>query len=137
MPEGPKPLKFKSAPNLENDKGNEKIREFIALAKELGESKESFPFPGIEPEARSKMKATDMEFPDYTTPVDILVDRFHAEGMKVVLGQYPESGNVFIVPAGTSNPVNEDMYISPKHLQINEMISPNIRRLILMDKSGL
>ena len=129
-----KPSRIERTLTPENRRGEEEIKEFIALAKELSESQESFPFPGIDPEARSLMRATEIEFPDYTTPVDALLDRFRSEGMRVTLGQYPESGNVYIVPAGRSETRNEDMYIFPKHLQINDMMNPKIRSLIQMHK---
>jgi|GEM_PF-5386026 hypothetical protein len=106
----------------------------IAYAKELSESQESFPFPGIDPEALLNMRATDIEFPGYTTPVDTLLDRCRAEGIKVIFGKYPESGNVYIVPAGRSETENEDMYIFPRHLQENEMMNGSLRTLIIADR---
>lgn len=117
-------------------KGPEKNkREFIALAKELSESQESFPFPGIEPEAHAKMKATDEEFPGYTLPTDTVLDQCRSQGIKVVLGKDPNSGNIFIVPAHQRNE-NEtsDRFINPKHLQINEMMDARLRKLTLLQK---
>jgi hypothetical protein len=130
------PLKTESTSNLKDDSRNERMGKFVALATELSESQESFPFPGIEPDMYSRMKATEMEFPDDTTPIDTLAGRFRAEGMRVFLGQYPQSGNVYIVPAGRSEAPNDDAYISPKHLQINEMMDEKTKRLILMDRAG-
>ena len=109
-------------------------QDFIAQAKELTEREESFPFPGIEPEARTEMIATDREFPGYTTPVDTLLDRCRGEGIRVMLGKNPGSGNVYIVPAGRSEPYNEDMFIFPRHLQINEMMDGDLRALIARDR---
>ena len=103
-------------------------------AMKMNESRESFPFPGIETEVHKKMLATDREFPGYTTPVDILLDRCRAEGIKVILGKNPESGNVYIVPAGRSEPDNEDMYIFPRHLQVNEMMDGTLRALVICDR---
>src|SRR3989344_6113502 len=79
---------------------NENAARFMSSAAEMSESRESFPFPGIELEVHTKMIATDREFPGYTTPVDTLLDRCRGEGIRVMLGKNPESGNVYIVPAG-------------------------------------
>lgn len=136
MPEKPKNhLNIDSIRSTENNRGEEVIKEFVALAKELSENREGFPFPGIDPEEYSRMKATEMEFPDYTTPIDILTDKFRSEGVRVFLGQYPESGNVYMLPAGTDKVQSEDAYISPKHLQINEAMDEKIKKLILMDRA--
>ena len=129
-----RPSKNESSSSPENHTREEKIKELIALAKELSESQESFAVPGIDPEADSRIRATETEFPGYTTPLDTLLDRFRSEGMRVTLGQYPESGNVYVVPAGGSDTPNEDMYIFPRHLQINDMMNPKIRSLIQMHK---
>ena len=94
----------------------------------------SFPFPGIELEEHTKMLATDREFPGYTTPVDTLLDRCRGEGIKVMLGKNQESGNVYIVSAGRSEPYNEDMFIFPRHLQINELMDGDLKVLVIRDR---
>jgi hypothetical protein len=102
----------------------------VALAKELSQSGEQFPFSGIGPEAYSKMKATDEEYPGYTTPIDELIERFENEGMKVVLGTDPESGNVFILPSQSDDIAMDS--ISPKQLTLNEEMDSRIKELILL-----
>ena len=103
-------------------------KEIVALAMELVEKQETFSFSGIDPEAYLKMKATDEEYPGFTTPIDKLIERFKQEGMKVVLGKYPESGNVFILPAG-SNDIENDS-ISPHQLDIGGITDDGLKRLI-------
>jgi hypothetical protein len=102
----------------------------ILLAAELFESNEIFSFSGIEPESYSKMKAGEEEDPGYTTPIDEIIERFKSEGMKVVLGKNPQSGNVYILPAESTN-IEMDS-ISPRQLQINEGMNEKLRKLILL-----
>lgn len=102
----------------------------IALAMELYKSGEIFPFSGIDAESYSKMKAGEEEDPGYTTPIDEIIERFKSEGMKVVLGKNPQSGNVFVLPA-QSDHIEMDS-ISPKQLQLNEGMNEKLRGLILL-----
>ena len=102
----------------------------IALAAELYESGEVFPFAGIDPESYSKMKADEEEYPGYTTPIDEITERLKNEGMKVVFGDNPQSGNVFVLPAQSSD-IEMDS-ISPKQLQVSEGMHEKLRQLILL-----
>ena len=102
----------------------------IALAAELFESNETFSFSGIDPESYSKMKASEEEDSGYTTPVDDLIERFKNEGMKVVLGKNPQSGNVYVLP---SESINIEMdSISPRQLQLGEEMNEKLKELILL-----
>lgn len=113
-----------------DDARERKRREMITLAKELSESHESFPFPGIDPKAYSDIKATEEEFPDYTTPIDILIERFKNEGMKVALGKNPESGMVYILPS-RSDDIEHDSIV-PRQLHFNEIVTDDrIKALIV------
>ncbi|MBI5913337.1 hypothetical protein HY839_02755 [Candidatus Azambacteria bacterium] len=105
--------------------------EIITLARELSESQESFPFPGIESGSYEKLKAADEEFPGFVTPIDELIVRFESEGMKVALGEYPDSGNVFILPS-QSNDIEMDS-ILPRHLR-PEATDEKLNELILLSK---
>lgn len=115
-----------------SEKEPTKKEKIIALAIELGESGEAFPFSGIDPEAYSKMKANEEEYPGYTTPVDVLVKRFENEGMKVALGKNPESGNVYILPVD-SDDIEMDS-ISPKQLRIYDEMDEKLKELILLTR---
>lgn len=117
----------------ENSEKEQKKGEFIALARELSESHESFPFPGIDQESYAAMKSAEEEFSGYATPIDELIERFENEGIKVSLGEYPESGNVFILPSGSDDIENDSVF--PRHLQIDEAMDERLKQLILLQKS--
>ena len=104
--------------------------QIIALALELHERNETFPFSGIDPESYAKMKAGEEEDPGYTTPIDEIIERFKNEGMKVVLGKNPQSGNVYVLPSQSTN-IEMDS-ISPKQLQLTEGMSEDLEKLILL-----
>lgn len=80
----------KIEPTVIESTEEKKEKDVLTLAKELHESNEVFPFPGLRPEAYAQLKATDEEFPGYVTPIDGLLERFKNEGMKVVLGKNPK-----------------------------------------------
>lgn len=123
----------KSEAEIKNERENRKKR-IIALTKELSEMQESLPFSGIDPESYPKLKANDVELEGLCTPIDDLIQRFEKEGIKVVFGNDPESGNVFILPFG-SNDVESDS-VFPKHLQIDEsMDNSRLKELILVSRS--
>ncbi len=119
---------FNTIPSPENKKERK-----ISLAIEFSESQEVFPFPGINPEEYSRIKSAQEKFPGYSTPIDELLERFKNEGMKVVLGKYPKSGNVYILPA-QSNDIENDC-ISPKQLQISGVTNEKLKELIITDKN--
>ncbi len=110
----------------------QKKEKIIALATELAAHQERFPFPGIEPGAYSRMKADQEQFPGYCTPIDELIERFKREGMKIMLGEHPESGNVFIVPTGSNDIENDSIF--PKHLQLDGSMDEKLKQLILMGR---
>ena len=116
--------------NSSSEKEPTKKEKIISLAAELFKRKETFSFSGIDPELYSKMKAGEEEDPGYTTPIDELIERFKIEGMKVVLGKYPESGNVFVLPAGSTD-IEMDS-ISPKQLQLTEDMNGKLKELIVL-----
>ncbi len=123
----------KTATNKEASMGRELIkREKMALAKELNESNETFSFPGITTESYSKLKSLDEEFPGLTTPIDELIGRFKSEGIKVMLGKNPETGNIYILPLQSNN-IEEDS-IFPRQLQDDRVIDNRLKKLILLDR---
>jgi sugar phosphate isomerase/epimerase len=115
---------------LPPNRAEQKKGEIITLAKELSESSESFPFPGIHPESYAKIKTEEEEYPGCATPIDELLERFANEGMKVVLGAHPESGNVFILPAGSDDIENDNLL--PRSLQIDETMDERLKQLIVL-----
>jgi len=124
-------------PNITESKGDnkseQKREEKIALAIELNEKQEGFPFSGIDFDFYEKTKAEEKEFAGYTTPIDELVERFKEEGIKVVLGKNPESGNIYILPLESDDIENDSIF--PRQLQINEDMDEKLKELVLVDKS--
>ena len=115
-------------PNVEGRA--EKRRMIATFARELSENREAFAFPGIDDAAYARIKAGEDEYPGFTTPIDELIARCRAEGMKVVLSPAdPESGNTFILPCG-SNDTQQDM-IMPEQLDVANVTDPTLRNLIL------
>ena len=106
----------------------EKVSKILELVEKINESGESLPFPGIDPEAYLKMKKTDDEFPGYTTPTDEIIARCNKEGIKIVFGKHPDSGNVFVLPA-ESNDIEMDS-ISPHQLAIDSVKNEHLAELI-------
>jgi hypothetical protein len=108
-------------------------RDAISLAIELGESHETFPFTGISAEVQAKIKTGQEEMPGYSTPIDELLERFRSEGMKVVVGKFPESGNVMVLPAGSDDILNDSLPF--ELLQMNDEMDERLRKLLLLKKS--
>lgn len=112
-------------------KKTKKLRIF-ELTSKLIENEQQFSFPGIDSENYLKLKAVDEEFPGCVTPIDELMQRFQTEGIKVVSVK-PESGNVFILPAGSDDVENDS--VLPEHLQIVEGMNETLKELILLKKN--
>jgi hypothetical protein len=110
----------------------EKKREIIDLALELSQRSEGFPFPGIELEIYGRMKAIDEEYPGFKTPIDEVIGKCQAEGMKIGLGDHPEAGNVFILPLSSEDSKSDSIPAST--LQINQTMDEKLRELILKTK---
>src|SRR5687768_6062613 len=103
---------------LENKKfAIEEMRwKMSALAIELSQSTESFPFTGMDNESYQERKTIEVEYPGCATPIDELLERFKKEGMKVMLGKDP--ANSFVLPSNSNDLVNDS--VLTRHLQINE-----------------
>ena len=123
MSEGP--LKRIENPATERER---KINGIIALVREINESRERIPFPGIHPEAYAKLKKGEQEDPGYVTPIDELLARFQNEGMRVVMGRLPAGGNVFIVPSQSADVENDS--ILPRQLQIDGATDARLKELV-------
>jgi len=133
--EKPKSYSENVVPNQELNTNPEKERQervskILELVEKINGSGESLLFPGVNPEAYLKMKQTDAEFPGYTTPTDEIIKRCKEEGIKVVIGKHPNSGNVFVLPAG-SNDIEMDS-ITPDQLAIGTVENEYLMKLIQM-----
>ena len=100
----------------------------MKLVEKINESNESLPFPGIHPEIYSRMKKDEDEFPGYTTPIDEIIERCKREGIKVVTGKHPESGNIFVLPIGSTD-IEMDS-IAPCQLVIDTVENEHLIELI-------
>jgi hypothetical protein len=118
-------------PFLETQDKKEQKKRFIALAHELSQRAEGFPFPGIDKTAFEALKAVDEKYPGYTTPVDEVVRKM-TDGIRIVLGEDPESGNVFVLPL-SSDDIGTDSVL-PRHLDINPEMNESLRDLVRTQK---
>lgn len=107
-------------------------REIIELARALSGGQETFSFPGIAPEFYSNMKAEELAYPGFATPIDDLLERFKNEGFKIVLGEHPESGNVFVLPAQSDDIENDSVLLS--RLQDVGVTDARLRKLIQLKR---
>lgn len=107
-------------------------KEIVALVRELDAGREFFSFPGIDHDSYQKLKSEEEMFPGCVTSIDELMQRFKREGIKAVLGDDPESGNVYILPRGSDDVRNDGIF--PKHLQIVENMDKRLKKLILMSR---
>lgn len=114
------------------DQNQEAKRRLISLAKELSQRPEGFSFSGVPEETLEELKAVDEKYPGYTTPVDELIGKMK-DGIKIVLGEDPESGNVFVLPL-SSNDVGKDSLL-PRHLNPISEMDESLRSLILTQKA--
>ena len=100
----------------------------IALGIELSESGEFFPFPGMNRSEYQEIK--ENEDPVYHTPIDHLINRFQAEGLKVVLTKY--GVDVLILPSSSDDIVNDAMF--PRSFGITEGMDERLKALILLQQ---
>lgn len=122
----------------DNDKEVVERAERIELALELFATGEIFSFSDIEADNYESLKAAEEGLPPgFVTPIDELIKRFKREGMKIVLGKHPQSGNIFIMPA-ESSVTDDDIEansIFPRHLQITDDMDQRLKELIQADKN--
>lgn len=121
---------FTDPPKLSEGNIEEKRRAYIALAQELSEAHERIPFPGINPESYSELRVVAEEFPEYTTPIDELIEKFRVQGMKVMLSESdPKNGSVHILPFDSENVEMDNLF--PRHLLITQDMDEKLKKLIL------
>lgn len=105
------------------------------VAKEMRERHESFAhFPGMDPEAYKKAKATDEEYPEYVkVPIDDLLSLLKLRGCKIVFGRDPST--VFIVPAASGDSYDEDYTLFPSQLMVVDDMDEGLKKLVLAHKA--
>ena len=120
--------------NLNERSQQEKQKEFVALAVELQESQETFPFAGFDPDSYRSIKELEVGLGYHTTPIDELLKRFEREGMKVVLGKHPGAGKVFMLPSQSNNVEMDAVYLW--QLNVDEPMDERLKRLITISKGN-
>lgn len=110
------------------------LRRELELANELRESREPFPFPGVNSDFYAKTKEDQRDYPGFSTPIDELLERFSREGFKIVMGKNPHTGNIFILPAESNDLVNDSLF--PRHLKIDTATDEKLRELIELNKDS-
>jgi len=87
-----------------------------------------FPFPGINQESYDTIKAEQEEYPGYTTLIDELLEKFKAQGFKVVSSKYAGSGNVVLLPAESDDIYNDLLLLG--NLSLGEDVDDRLKKLI-------
>ncbi len=103
----------------------------LEKAKELFESHETFPFPGTRSGLRDRLKAEQDDYPGFSTPINVLLNRFDQEGMKVVLGAESGCGNVYVIPANSDDVYMDNLF--PRHLALDKITDERVRALVRLD----
>lgn len=102
---------------------------YIALAERLSHLNERFIFSGIDEEQYLKLKAESEEFPGLATHIDVLIERFKTEGMKVVVA----GSNAFILPAQSDDAENDS--VLPRSLAITDDMNADLKAFITAARS--
>lgn len=124
---------FNQPPQTPEKTREQKKQEYISLAQELSEAHEGFPFPGINPESYSELKAVAEEFPEYSAQIDELAGRFQMQRMKIVLRTDPkEVGHVYILPLNSEDAEMDNLF--PRHLSTVAGMDERLKKLILINK---
>jgi hypothetical protein len=122
-------------PKSSNEIAEQRDKEIIYWATEMIRRQEILPFKGIDPEIYSNLKAADEEYPGMSTPIDEIINRCTSEGIKVVFGRDPDSGNVYILPAQSTDILNDG--IQPQSLKITDQMNEGLKRLITLDRERI
>ena len=116
--------------NSQPESQERKKSEYLSLAKDLSERHEGFPFPGINKGAYETIKAEEEAYLEHITPIDDVLARLESAGMKVVFGDHPEDGSVFILPKNSFDIRRDSLF--PRHLMSTGDIDPGLKKLIDM-----
>lgn len=121
-----------SQPSPTEDQKKQELKKYLSLSRELSMYSEGLSFPGVDEETLKKLKAVDEEYPGYTTPTDEIISKMKTEGIKIVFGEHPESGNVFVLPLLSDNIRMDSLF--PRHLETIPEMDESLRSLILTHK---
>lgn len=95
-----------------------KRKKCIDLAMESIEKGERLSFPGIAPDVYERLKASEEE--GYCTPIDDLIERFKKEGIKLCFGRDVEKGDIFVLPVGSDDLVNDSVFLGQLQIEGSE-----------------
>lgn len=109
------------------------VAQYLALAEKLLPREEPLPFPGVDEASLAKLRAEEIDYPGFATPVDELISKM-ANGIKLSLGVHPEIGNVYILPFSSDDIENDSL--SPRHLNITPDMDKNLVLLILANRAA-
>lgn len=123
-----------SHPQFAEDQKKQELSRYLSLAEKLSQHPEGFPFPGVDEETLIRLIAVDKEYPGHVTPVGEIIARMEREGIKVVLGDDRDSGNVFVLPLLSDNITMDSLF--PRHLSISPDMDDSLQALILANKTS-
>lgn len=109
--------------------------EYIRLSEGLSQQSKAFQFFGLDDTAFAEINGEEEEYPGWNTHINDLIRRFCDSGMKVALGKYPKTGNVFVLPSD-SNDIESDGVL-PRQLMVRHEMNPEFIKLIFADRKGV
>ncbi len=104
-----------------------------ALARELAESGEAFPFPGIPEDTVTRMREEEAMCPGFMTNIDDIIRRCSEHGIVVALSSAdrPNNSTPHVMPAKDGNLRMDG--ILPKHLVAENIADERLRELVMLD----
>jgi hypothetical protein len=126
-----------SLPQLPSNEEQKKAdrEKYIQLIETLSQKVDGFPFPGVDEETLKGLLEEEAKYPGFATPVEKLLIRMREEGIKIVQGVHPGSGNVFVVPLLSDDIENDSLF--PRHLDPTPDMDSQLRELILANRALL
>ncbi len=116
-----------TTPKSESNK-EEKRAELMDLATEMINENRVYPWPGLTPDAYSRFRSEEEEFPGFCNPIDDVVKRCEVEGIKIVF----ISKTIAVIPAETGD-IDMDI-IFPHSLQVRSYSDGQLSELIAVSK---
>lgn len=98
----------------------------LTLARELIDSNETLPFPGLNVESYNRLKAEEEEYPGLATPIDEIIKKFEEQGIKIEIGKNPDGSNMFLLPKD-SDDVDDSLRL--KHLNLGAIENKKLKKI--------
>lgn len=114
----------------------ERMERKVALARELVEGREVFPFPGISEDVLIRMRKEESEYPVDITPIDEIIERCAGQGIKIALESEdrPENISPHVIPAEDGDLRMDGILL--RHLQLEGVTDERLIELIMLDRSN-